>query len=328
MKKLLLFCLIPSFLLGATIPYKVLIGGICKDEATYFHTTKKSMELTGALFEDYQILIYENNSTDGTKALLSEWASDNSKVSYTSETLTEDTSLSKYEKFALIRNKLLDQIKDSQFDDFDYVILGDMNFFHIWPIRGIKKAFASDFEWDGMIAHGVVKGGGLFSQDALRSDAAPFGSDLLGPWWSDNKPFVEIKRAHNYHSVNSAFNGFAIYKRAAIITASFSGTVTRNQEIVTYGALTRALELKHPWYDKYVEKLDAYDQIFRSLSAAAGHAGICGVCISTEEDSLVWHLEDGEDTPLTHEFVPFHSDMIVNGYDKFFISPFMVVRPR
>ena len=69
---------------------KALICGVCRDVADTFSFTKQNIEAIGSLFEDYRILIYENNSSDRTPELLLEWARENHRLSFKSEILSQE----------------------------------------------------------------------------------------------------------------------------------------------------------------------------------------------------------------------------------------------
>src|SRR3990167_2485971 len=73
---------------------KVIICGICKDVERATPYSIQNIETLGALFDDYRVFIYENNSNDKTPELLKEWAQGNARVTVTSE-VVDDEILSK-----------------------------------------------------------------------------------------------------------------------------------------------------------------------------------------------------------------------------------------
>ena len=77
MKYFFLFVVVCAY---AVIPEKVILCGVCKDVEPQLPFTIQIMERIGALFEDYQIIVYENNSADLTKKYLTAWAQNNLKV--------------------------------------------------------------------------------------------------------------------------------------------------------------------------------------------------------------------------------------------------------
>src|SRR3990167_4223467 len=87
--KLLFFLLWAISFFAASIHEKVMICGVCQNVAQQLPYTIKIMEEMGALFEDYQVVIYENNSTDRTIPLLQEWKKKNSRINLISENISQ-----------------------------------------------------------------------------------------------------------------------------------------------------------------------------------------------------------------------------------------------
>ena len=71
------FLIFYFFSLYAQLPQKVIICGVCKDVAERVPYSIKIMEKIGALFADYCIIVYENNSSDATSTIIKEWAENN-----------------------------------------------------------------------------------------------------------------------------------------------------------------------------------------------------------------------------------------------------------
>jgi Asp-tRNA(Asn)/Glu-tRNA(Gln) amidotransferase A subunit family amidase len=116
---------------------KVIIGGAVKNVARFFQDNKNEIERIGALFNDYAVVIYENNSIDATKYVYERWAQENKRVIFLSEDLSEEY-LKKYtpliadfrtQLIARARNKILDVASNHIFDDYDYVIMMDLDDF-------------------------------------------------------------------------------------------------------------------------------------------------------------------------------------------------------
>ena len=56
------------------------ICACAKDIDIHLATSIKKLEMIGSAFKDYQIFIFENNSTDQTLKTLNDWASINPKM--------------------------------------------------------------------------------------------------------------------------------------------------------------------------------------------------------------------------------------------------------
>src|SRR5665213_549960 len=57
--------------------HKVVIAGITRDNANELPTVIKYIERTGQTFQDYRVVLFENDSTDGTKEILKKWGTKN-----------------------------------------------------------------------------------------------------------------------------------------------------------------------------------------------------------------------------------------------------------
>src|SRR5277367_6816830 len=87
--RFLLLLFYTALLRSAEIHERVLICGVCRNVESRLESTRIIMESIGNLFDDYRILIYENNSTDRTADILHSWANANSKVWLKTEILTK-----------------------------------------------------------------------------------------------------------------------------------------------------------------------------------------------------------------------------------------------
>lgn len=151
---LMLFCYAP-LLCSAQIHEKVLICGVCRNVEKRLEKTKKIMESIGALFDDYKILVYENNSTDRTAQILKAWAHQNPRVWLKSETLAlaelekvivnvyQDGRLYPPEQICRARNVVLDQALDPIYNDFPFIIWMDMDFVRFPDLEGFVDTFYS-----------------------------------------------------------------------------------------------------------------------------------------------------------------------------------------
>ena len=191
-RKWLFFLFIVAASSHAEIPEKVLILGVCKDVEGQLPRTIKIMEHIGSLFEDYRVIVYENNSSDKTPALLKRWAKRNSRVSYQSEKLSkkelqdivvnvdEKGKFFRPELIARARNIVLDKALSEDYEGFDYLIWMDMDFIVPPKYEGIVEVFHDEREWDAVFAYGVDSKGYYWDWYAFRDGVYPLGPEILG----------------------------------------------------------------------------------------------------------------------------------------------------
>src|SRR5262245_58080831 len=64
---------------------RTVICGLARNVAAHLPRTKARIERLGSMFADYRVLVYENDSTDSTPAILNRWAKANRRVTSISE---------------------------------------------------------------------------------------------------------------------------------------------------------------------------------------------------------------------------------------------------
>ncbi|MDN3503977.1 MAG: hypothetical protein P0S95_00180 [Rhabdochlamydiaceae bacterium] len=320
MKKLIVIGILISSFLEAKIQDKTLICGVCKNVESSIPFTIRNMERAGSLFSDYHVIIYENNSTDRTKELLAKWASKNPKVTILSETLSlsqmrenvfsysHDNKPSRLELISIARNKLLNKIRASQYNDYKYVIMADLDFQSRWPIAAIKETVLDTREWDCVGANGIDNYRDYYDRHALRLPSCPLGPEMLSElFWDEAKEQKIQFHGTNWVPAYSAFGGLAIYKRKSLIAGQYYGVVTKYYEEDIKNILKKT-PINHPQLVKYRQinnihsstRIEDYPIIFCSNS---GYTPI----------------------PVSIDHVGLHTTMRLKGYDKIFINPKMFI---
>ena len=139
----------------------VVICGIARDVAKNLIATIARIERLGKMFADYRVVIYENDSTDGTDKLFEEWEDKNYKVKLITEKLDavkhkQDDSLARMTDLANYRNKYLDEIFSKNIIP-DYMIVVDLDLDGGWSYEGICNSFGYD-HWSFMGSNGLLYG--------------------------------------------------------------------------------------------------------------------------------------------------------------------------
>ena len=162
------------------ISHKIIICGVVKDVEKYIQLNINNCIETGKLFQDYKIIIYENNSTDNTKNILSKYIDNhnfkiimedipyetiksNSKI-WTATYRTGSDHPCRIEQICNSRNKVVEEFNKPEYDDYEYVIWIDLDS-NGWKLEGIIDSFNKKNEWDA-----VFSGFNHYDQYALRLD--------------------------------------------------------------------------------------------------------------------------------------------------------------
>lgn len=325
----------------AVILEKVLILGVCQDVESRLPGSIRIMEKMGSLFEDYRIIVYENNSKDNTAKLLSAWSTRNSKVLVRSENVSraeleatiinrKDGEFFRPELIARARNIVMDMAMSDVYKDFTHVIWMDMDFVIQPNYDGIVEAFETTKEWDAVLAYGVDPGEKHWDWYAFRDASMPIGSELLGnAWWYMPKNF-SLKATDDWHPVYSAFGGCGIYKKSSLEGCRYSAIITKDLEDSARDIINDGLKTEHPHIAQYEQRREQ-DTV---VSVNEPRPNLCriedptvGVHLNFGPDPLVWRMSSFVyEYPSTCEHVPLHACMIRNGHGKLFINPRLVFR--
>ena len=168
----------------------VLICGVVKNCEKRLNLNINHAIRTGEVFQDYRVIIYENNSTDDTK-------------------ITGSDHPCRIELISNARNKVIDEINNSEFNNFSYVIWIDMDS-DGWDINGIINSFLSKQHWDVVYTNNPQKYYDLY---ALRDERLCFGPEIIGELFWSQLPNFKINPNNNLIPVYSAFGGLGIYKK-------------------------------------------------------------------------------------------------------------------
>jgi glycosyltransferase involved in cell wall biosynthesis len=315
---------------AAEIQEKILICGIGRNVEKAIPNTIRSAENLGSRFADYRVIIYENNSTDRTKELFSEWEKKNPKVLFLSEKISKRRiakqlsmkKINRTEVIARARNCVLDKAMAKRFDGYKYILWADLDFMEPWDVENLVDTILHpEQEWDGVFAYGAYD---LF---ALRSPEWPIGFELLGlAFWENmidtlRSQFV-LSDTDPWKRVYSAFGGIAIYKREALKECRYSGVVTDDLEQSMAKWLESAGEetLFYKEYKELLPRAQTIDLGTKILKDREKYPSLLGV--RRHPKGIVWFSCTPEtNLPWTCEHVPFHASMSLRGADKLFINP-------
>jgi hypothetical protein len=310
-------CLIAVSPLVAAVPpaseQRVLICGVARNVAPSLRIVMENIEQLGSRFKDYKVIVYENNSTDNTVELFSNWAQSNPHVIFLTEKLTnEQLAPSRTERIAAARNKVLDKAREAPYRDFELLIMVDLDFYHALPIDAIVQTVETDREWDCVAANGINPRGMLRDTYAFRDESFPFGPELLGDRWLSlvDGGLPELK-CNDWLPVYSAFGGLAIYKTRSLLPYSYSGTVTE--------------ELKQ-LYAQLLPSMTAENSLeYRKVNNLTSDANLANTPIIFRPNMISEHPNCPERITCC-EHVPIHATMRLHGHGKIFVNPALIVR--
>jgi hypothetical protein len=158
------------------LKHKLIITGITRDNLKEFASMVRHIEYIGSFFKDYRVVLFENDSTDGSKIALKSWQLNNPKVKIVSQDFAQKKRPN-IKFLAEARNYYLDAITKEEYEDFDMVMMIDMDMENGIDIRGIEDSFSKIQDWDAVCSNGVRVAsldGRMYDMFAFRSDEFPW----------------------------------------------------------------------------------------------------------------------------------------------------------
>lgn len=191
-----------------------MVCGLCHNNARTLPNTLSRIEGLSAHFKEAALVVYENDSTDGTFSLLQK----HPKIDLVSENLplfkqfgpvaTRKRAL----HMALCRNKYLDVVKKS-YSSYDYMVVTDMDLLD-WKVEGVLHSLSYMDKYDSLTANGLDKYQDkviYYDTWSLVRDMVVQNKRLCEPFSMESAPI----------GVDSAFGGLAIYKIPSIMSLSY-----------------------------------------------------------------------------------------------------------
>ena len=163
---------------GALAPHRAVICGIIRDKADLVPQLQRNLEGLGSLFADYRVILSENDSQDGTFALLEKWAAANPKVTVLKGDDDGPAFARKprHVRYIKYRNSYLKEferrLSPESPDHFaaDLMIATDTDFLYDFELGGIVAALRHNPApaWDVLCAHSTHRNA---NADATPADS-------------------------------------------------------------------------------------------------------------------------------------------------------------
>lgn len=207
---------------------RVVIAGLARNAIHVLPHTIERINRLAKLFADCRVVVYENDSTDGTRELLSAWAAGVPQVTAISDILGAPVNPGtrcqhRGDRMAEYRNRYHSRIA-KEFPDFDHVIVVDLDLAGGWSEDGIANTFGWD-NWDFVGANGLVLQRARWRLNKwLYFDTWAFrryGS--YEPMCTRTVNHFVLRRGEPLQRVASCFGGLGIYKMAAFLSARYAG---------------------------------------------------------------------------------------------------------
>ena len=191
--------------------HKLVIVGISRDDAKELQTSIKSIEYIGSFFKDYRVILFENDSEDGSKNIIHSWELANNKVKVITKNYGNH-KLPSHNFLAEARNHYLNALEAKEYEDFDLVMVTDMDMAYGVDIRGIEDSFSQINKWDAVCSNGIYNYvGQMYDVFSFRNEEFPWSAkewnnicDVKNnkddQWKQACKNGVEYSKQHSYNN--------------------------------------------------------------------------------------------------------------------------------
>lgn len=193
------------------------------------------VEELASYFKEYKILILENNSRDGTKKTLQEWAKSDSNVVVDSKDYNFDSNetvgsgSSRIERMTLFRNKYLEYYRTCEYK-YDYLIVLDIDIDYFDPKAVLDSIVNAPKDWIALLANGrfytTFLGKIIIGKYYDNYAFVPYNSDNLELNYEEvrcNNDIVQYGlKKNDYLKCNSAFGGIGVYSYEAAMKCNYS----------------------------------------------------------------------------------------------------------
>ena len=207
---------------------RVVIAGLCRDVEPILPATILRIGRLASLFADSRIVVYENDSQDGTKLLLRQWALRDRRVTAVTENIGQPVNpvrrcVARASRMAEYRERCQRMILERH-RNFDAVILLDTDLVGGWSEDGVANTFGRD-EWDVVGANGLVyRREGVAVNELRQYDTWAYRRhESLQPLESAVVATIVPQRGEPLVRVGSCFGGLAIYRMEAFAAGSYGG---------------------------------------------------------------------------------------------------------
>lgn len=211
---------------------KIIMTGLCRNVSENIDKNIKLLLETGAYYKDHKIVIFENDSTDGSRERIKEWTKNDSNVELI-ECEVPNCQYKKERYFGLsrkrqddmvfYRNKCLNYIKEN-YSNYDYLLLVDLDMVGYYSIEGLIHSMSFD-DWDAIFVNGrkpSLFALGIVSQMYDSLAFVDHDEDINTRYQAISNQFksscrMQLISRNKLHKVKSAFNGAGLYKMSSIL---------------------------------------------------------------------------------------------------------------
>jgi len=229
----------------------VIVCGCTRNSEPYLEANLLALYKVRPCFDQFRILVYENDSTDRTRAVLARFRAMHADFYFMQENGVDRLLKSRTERIAHGRNRLIRYVSAHR-DVFDYMIMVDLDVAVPFLAVQLGRIFEMQQDWDVLTANCF---GRYYDIWALRIGKNNWDPQLHGKIWAQSidsdcwQQPQAIKTVANAQRVippgsplipvDSAFGGLAIYKVGVLQGCSYSRSSQTCEHVAFHEQLRR-----------------------------------------------------------------------------------------
>lgn len=207
---------------------RVVIAGLARDIGYLARVTCQRIEELGAMFRDYRVVLFENDSRDQTRSILKAWSQKNRRFHLLTENCNDPVHpisrcLKRVERMAYYRNEYR-QYTMENLSDFDDVVVVDTDLVGGWSHDGLANSYGHS-GYDAVGSYGII-----YKRDKLRWNRFVHYDAWAFRHHGDDRPLItrEVNemawnRGDPMVPVFSCFGGMGVYRMEAFLAGRYAG---------------------------------------------------------------------------------------------------------
>jgi hypothetical protein len=208
---------------------KCCICGPVRNCGPYLSKVFQNIEKIGSIFDDYEILIYYDKSTDNTLDVLKSYQQINPRLKlYINETLV---SKFRTHRLAHARNFCLNYVKSLDLNEYPFFIMMDFDDVNCKEVKiDILKNYLERDDWDGLSFNTVPKYYDIWALSIYpycfsyaHFENTPHHNYDVIQNYIDNK-LKQLRKGELLRCISS-FNGFSIYRTNKFLNTNYDGKI-------------------------------------------------------------------------------------------------------
>jgi len=196
----------------------VVIAGLAQNLSSNYKNIRRIIGDISSLFKSYSVILYENDSSDNSPALLNQWKNEDQNFNYISERLNlshnnKTVNLDRIQHLSSFRNKYMEWIATSSCSTSDFLIVLDTDITDIY-LNGLISSFGYGEIWNCITSNGLSN----YKDQVVYYDIE---SLAIGNVVQNDHVRMPFPITQGLIPIRSGFGGLAIYRMCNVVNKRY-----------------------------------------------------------------------------------------------------------